>query len=132
MKLKSILIAIVALTGLAGCGLFREPAVTPPPTSVVQITADQAAQAMDEDRFWSTYGHSALAIQGVVAALDPQPDDLSLTLATSRQTQVVCDLGRQTTTSKAGDSVTLHIADPETDVARQDGAVFVKNCRVTP
>src|SRR6185369_16459949 len=89
------LMALILLASLAGCGLFRETPVTPQPTSVAHITADQAAQAMDEDRFWSTYGRSALAIQGTVAALDQQPNDLLLTLAASGPTQVVCDLGRQ-------------------------------------
>jgi len=131
IRLKLALIVILALA-LPGCGVFREAPVTPPPTSVVQITADQAAQAMDEDRFWSTYGHSALAIQGTLAALDQQPNDLTVTLATTRQTQVVCDLGRQSTSLKAGQGVTVQVSDPENDVERQDGAVFIKNCHITP
>jgi len=131
IRLKFALIIILALA-LAGCGVLREAPVTPPPTSVVQITADQAAQAMDEDRFWSTYGHSALAIQGTLAALDQQPNDLTVTLATTRQTQVVCDLGRQSTALKAGQAVTVQVSDPENDVERQDGAVFIKNCHVAP
>ena len=122
--------AMLLLICLPACGLLREPLATPQPTSVVQITADQAAQAMDEDRFWAAYGHTVLLIQGTVAAVDPQPDHFILTLGTNRDTVVLCDLGAKTPAIKAGDTITVRSTDPEKDVARQPGSVLIHNCAI--
>src|SRR5258708_25899139 len=86
--------ALVLLICLPACGLLREPLATPRPTSVVQVSADQVAQAMDDDRFYATYGQTTLLIQGTVAAIDPQPGHFILTLATSASTQALCGLGK--------------------------------------
>src|SRR6202521_1560732 len=122
--------ALVLLICLAGCGLLREPLATPRPTSVVQVTADQVAQAMDGDRFYATYGQTTLLIQGTVAGIDPQPSHFILILATSGSTQVLCDLGSKAAAIKAGDTVTVQSADPEKDIARQDAGVLIRNCAV--
>jgi hypothetical protein len=122
--------ALVLLICLPACGLLREPLATPRPTSVVQVTADQVAQAMDGDHFYATYGQTTLLIQGTVAAIDPQPGHFILTLATSGSTQVLCDLGNKAPTVKTGDSVTVRSADPEKDIARQDAGVLIRNCTV--
>lgn len=131
MRLKNALIAcatLALLSLLAGCGLFRETPPTPQPTTVVQITADQAAQAMQDDNFYATYGRHTLLIQGTVAAVDQQPNHLIVTLTTRLQTSVQCDLGSQTAPLKPGAALTLRVTDPENDVLRQDGALFIKNC----
>ena len=134
MKLKPLVLAqlgaILFAFCLSACGLLREPLATPQPTSVVQVSADQVAQAMDDDRFYATYGKTTLLIQGTVAAIDPQPQHFVLTLATSGSTQVLCDLGNQSAPIKAGDSVTVRSADPENDVARQDSGVLIHNCTI--
>ncbi len=113
---------------LAGCSLFREPLPTPRPTTVAQVTADEVAQAMDQDRFYSTYGQSPLLVRGSVAALDPQPAHFTVVLATRGPTQVLCDLGNQSPPLKVGDLITVRSADPEHDVERQPGAALIKNC----
>ena len=123
------LAGLAVLAGiLAGCSVFRQATPTPQPTTVVQITADQAAQAMQGDNFYATYGRNTLLIQGTVAVVDQQPHHLIVTLATGWQTQVLCDLGSQTAAIKPGDTLTLRVPDPENDVLRQDGALFIKNC----
>jgi len=120
--------ALVLLIGLAGCGLLREPLATPRPTSVVQVSADQVAQAMTDDRFYATYGQTTLLIQGTVAAIDRQPGHFIVALTTSGPTQVFCDLGNKTAAVKAGDSITVRSAAPEHDVARQAADVLIHNC----
>src|SRR5579859_3286220 len=67
---------------LAGCSVFRQALPTPRPTTVAQVTAVQVAQAMNNDEFYSTYGHTTLLVQGTVTAVDPQPAHFTLTLAT--------------------------------------------------
>lgn len=134
MRPKIALLAcakLALLLALSSCGVFRETPPTPQPTNVVQISADQAAQAMQDDHFYTTYGHSTLLIQGIVAAVDQQPNHLIVTLATSRPTQVQCDLGSLAAALKPGDALTLRVTDPENDVLRQDGALFIKNCVMT-
>jgi hypothetical protein len=120
----------VLLICLPACGLLREPLATPRPTSVVQVSADQVAQAMDDDRFYATYGQTTLLIQGTVAGIDPQPGHFILILATSGSTLVLCDLGNKAAAIKTGDSVTVRSADPEKDIARQDAGVLIRNCTV--
>jgi len=129
--LRLALLAVLAAL-LAGCSVFRQALPTPRPTTVAQVTADQVAQAMDNDEFYSTYGHTTLLVQGTVTAVDPQPAHFTLTLATGVRTKVLCDLGQQTPAIKVGDAVTIRSADPENDVARQDAAVFIKNCTLAP
>ena len=113
---------------LSACGLLRESLATPRPTTVAQVTAEQVAQAMDEDRFYATYGQTTLLIQGTVAAVDQQPDDFVVTLATSVRTKVLCDLGNNAPGVKVGEAITVRSANPEKDVARQDAAVLIHNC----
>ena len=128
-RLTLSLVALALLLGaLAACSVFRQALPTPVPTTVAQVTADQVAQAMDDDEFYSTYGHTTLLIQGTVAALDPQPSHFTLTLDTGVRTKVLCDLGQQTPPIKVGDTVTVRSANPENDVQRQEAAVFIKNC----
>jgi hypothetical protein len=122
--------AALVLIGLSACGLLREPLATPRPTSVVQVSADQVAQAMDNDQFYATYGQTTLLIEGTVAAIAPQPEHFILTLATSGSTSVMCDLGNKAAAIKVGDRVTVRSADPEKDVARQDAGVLIRNCTV--
>ncbi len=126
---RALLAALILLLGpLAACGLFREPLPTPRPTTVAQVTADDVAQAMDEDRFYSTYGQTTLMVRGTVAALDPQPGHFTVTLATGVRTKVLCDLGGQSPPIHVGDVITVRSADPEHDVQRRDAAVLIQNC----
>jgi hypothetical protein len=128
-RFAAALAALAVLLGaLAACSIFREASPTPRPTTVASVTANQVAQAMDNDEFYSTYGHTTLLIQGTVAALDPQPGHFTVTLDTGVRTKVLCDLGQQTAPVKVGDSITVRSADPENDVQRQNASVFIKNC----
>lgn len=121
-----LLLSLVA--SLSACGLLREPLPTPVPTTVVRVTADQVAQAMEADEFWTTYGHGALLIQGTVASVNQQPNHFILELATSVPTTVLCDLGKQAASAKVGDTITVESANPEQDVLRQPSAVMIQNC----
>lgn len=122
--------AILLLISLSACGLFREPLPTPRPTTVAQVTADQVAQAMDDDAFYATYGQTSLLIQGTVAAVDQQTNHFIVTLATGVRTKVQCDLGNKAPAVKVGDTITIRSANPEQDVARQDAAVLIHNCTI--
>jgi hypothetical protein len=121
-------LAILLLGNLAACGLLREPVATPRPTPVLSVTADQVAQAMSADEFYSTYGQSTLLIRGIVSSVDPQPDHLIVGLATSGSTAVLCDLGNHPPSVNTGDTITVRSANPEQDVSREQSAVMIHNC----
>jgi hypothetical protein len=122
-------LALAALgLGLAACGVFREPLATPAPTAVVQISADEAAQAMADDHFWASYSHSTLLIQGTVAAIDSQPQHFILSLATSGSGDVQCDLGSPAQPPTLGDRITVRSANPQNDVVRQGDGLLIRNC----
>ena len=130
------LVALAALAsllfaGLSACGLLREPLPTARPTPVVPVTADQVAQAMDADAFYSTYGQTTLLVRGTVSFIDQQPDHLILQFATSGSTAVLCDLGKTSSSVKVGDVVTVRSTNPGQDVARETAAVMIKNCTLS-
>ena len=114
-----------------GCSALRETPPTPAlemalPT--VQVTADQIAQAMDQDAFFSTYAFNALIIRGVVSSIDGQSGALIIALKTSGASRVLCDLGNQNTAVHVGDSITVEAAFPNQDVIRQGADVLIRNC----
>jgi hypothetical protein len=130
VRLTSYVAGAILLICLSACGLFREPLATPRPTTVAQVTADQVAQAMDDDTFYATYGQTSLLIQGRVAAVDQQANHFIVTLATGVRTKVQCDLGNKAPAVRVGDTITIRSANPEQDVSRLDAAVLIHNCTI--
>jgi hypothetical protein len=119
---------------LAGCGVFLASRPTPasvPTWPPMQVTADQVAQAMQEDHFYEDYGQSSLFIHGTVSAVSAQNNDAIVELASSIPTKVRCDLGHQAPAVHVGDPITVQAADPETDAIREPSAVLIKNCRLS-
>ncbi len=132
-----LVILVGLLVILSGCGLLREPRPTvqsiptPNPTfPVVRVTADQAARAMEQDRFFSDYGQTTLLIQGTVFSVKRQDTDLIIGLDTSVPTKVMCDLGAYLGIVRVGANVTIQSAYPQQDASRQPSAVMIKNCTI--
>ena len=125
-----ILIGWLLVASLAACGLLRQPLATAQPTTVVTVTADQVASAMEADNFYSAYGQTTLLIEGTVASVNVQPGDLIVELATSLPTTVLCDLGSPSAAVKVGDVLTVASANPAQDVQRQPSAVMIRHCDI--
>ncbi len=132
-----IAIVLLLLAILAACQYLREPNPAAPPVAspnpafpVVHLTADEAAQAMEQDRFFSTYGQSTLLIQGTVSATRRQDADLFVTLGTTVPTKVICDLPNYLGIVRVGDTVTVQAAYPQRDASRQGSTVMIKNCAI--
>lgn len=117
-------ITLLALA-FAGCGALREQNPTPTAT-VVHVSANQIAQAMAEDRFFSDYGHSTLLVDGTVLSVTRQDDDLIIELGTSAPNRVLCDIGNQVTSVSPGDTITVQA--PSNDARRQGSAVLLRSC----
>lgn len=120
-----LLLLLVALPACSLSGVLRRS--TPTPVEV-QVTADQIAQAMQEDEFFSDYRGDMLLVTGKVNAVNQKDRDTRLELETSLPTKVVCELGTQTITAKPGDSVTVQAQAAEAE--RAPSAVLLKNCRM--
>ena len=122
---------------LSACSWLREPAPTPLPADrpnpdfpVVHVTADQVAQAMEQDRFYSDYGFTTLLIEGPVASVRRQGTDLIVRLDTAFETKVVCNLGGYVGIVRAGTTITVRSVYPQRDVSRQPLAVMIENCTI--
>ena len=128
------ILGIFVVVGLlmAGCSslqkMAREATPTPLPTLVSQVSADQVAQAMQEDRFFSAYGHSQLMIRGKVASISQQGGHAIVEFQTAETTRVQCDLGTHSYNVHPGDQITLEEPDPRSNASREPGIVFLKNC----
>src|SRR5437879_10746848 len=96
MRPARVGVILLGVIYLAACSALREPRRIPPPTAtpaIVPVTADEIAQAMQEDRFFSDYGQNTLLVRGVLASLYWQNNVHVAALSTSIQTTVLCDLG---------------------------------------
>ncbi|MGB8646207.1 MAG: hypothetical protein WCF84_13295 [Anaerolineae bacterium] len=125
------------LASLSGCAWLREPLPTAPPVAspnptfpVVQVTADQIARAMEEDRFFAEYGQTTLRIQGTVFSVKRQDADLVVGLDTTVTTKVMCDLGNYFGIVRVGATITIQSAYPQQDASRQASAVMFRNCTI--
>ena len=122
---------LVCVMSLAACNVLREPRRTPLPSptpAVVQVTADEIAQAMQEDHFFSDYGQNTLLVRGVLASLYWQDNIHIAALSTSIQTSVLCDLGTASPMVHPGNTIT--VTAPAADAQRASFAVMLRNCRV--
>ena len=109
---------------LAGCNLsaLRNPTPTPLPTSVVQVTADEIARAMQEDNFYGEFSPNMLQVKGTVLSVTGS----EIELQTSVPTRVLCDLATAANGIQPGDSITVQAL--AADAQRAPSAVVLKNC----
>ncbi|MCL4561394.1 MAG: hypothetical protein M1281_12350 [Chloroflexi bacterium] len=120
--------------GVTACGslrqIFREATPTPQPTTVEQVSADQIAQAMQADSFYSEYGSVDLLIQGVVSSISQKENGVIVEFKTSVPLKVQCDLGDQAVNFHPGDTITVRVANPRENVARETGEIIMQDCAI--
>jgi hypothetical protein len=133
MSLVPATLLSLALVGLVACA----PAVTQQPTPTAapaptlptrQVTADQVAQSMQDDQFFTDFGDSTLLVEGTLAAIEQLGGHTRLRLATSQAFDVVCDSGQQTPAVQVGQLITVKSANPRRDASRDAGSVLLANC----
>jgi hypothetical protein len=98
----------------------------------VRLTADQVAQAMQQDAFFSTYGQNSLLIQGTVVSINRNGSDLIVILDSTVPTKVECDLGNHESAVHVGETITILSENPGSDASRDAGMVLLRNCRIPP
>jgi hypothetical protein len=131
LKWTPFLISLLILTGLTACGLssvLRQGTPTPAPVRDVQVTADQAAQAMQQDEFFSTFRGQRLIVQGKVRSVIHTNSSTQIELDTNLPIKVLCDLGSQPTQAQPGDAITVQAQ--AADAERAPSAVVLKKCAV--
>jgi hypothetical protein len=129
------LVVLALLAGLAGCQAQQElprPIAPTPTQPTVHVTADEVAQAMQQDAFFSTYGQDSLLIQGTVVSINRNGSDLIVVLDSAVPTKVECDLGSRESTVQVGETITVLSENPGSDASRDAGMVLLRNCRIPP
>ena len=121
-------ILLLLAVALSGCAFFREASPTEAPTPTVSVSAEQVAQAMADDSFFSDYRNEALLVRGTVSSVETASGATLVTLSTGLATAVVCDLGERATTIRAGDSITVLVNS--SDVKRLPDEVLLSPCAV--
>lgn len=125
------ILMLILLAGMPACGLnqvLRQGTPTPILPVEAKVTADQIAQAMQDDEFYSDYRGNMLIMTGKIHAVNQNNKGTRLELETSLPTKVICDLGTQTVSSKPGDQITIQALAGEAE--RAPSAVLLKNCRI--
>jgi hypothetical protein len=131
MTPKKLLLLPLLLLLLASCSALREIPPTPDPTqievSLVRLTPDQIAQAMQADQFYANYNGMTLSVQATVAGVSQQNGDWMMELKSTTTIKVLCDLGKAATSIQIGDAVTVQAFTK--DVQRQGASIVLANCQ---
>lgn len=119
--------ATVALV-IAACTAPAATAPLPSPTStILRITADDAARAMAGDRFFSDYGQATLVISGRVGDVAVSGNNTRIALETSTSSVVICEAFGASAVM-AGDTIQVRVR--ATDAQRDDAGVLLRSCEV--
>ncbi len=119
---------ILLVAAVAGCSVLRQSSPTPTPLPPVTVTAEQVARAMQQDEFYSDYRGATLLVQGTVSTVEQRNGETLIWLGTTIPTKVVCDVGKASTSAKAGDTLTAKAQ--AADAQRSTDAVLLKPCEV--
>ena len=120
------LLMVVCVIGLAGCSALREQIPTATPKSGVQVTAEQVAQAMQEDHFYSDYDLDTLLVQGTISSVNQQGSKLLVELNTNSPMGVVCELDNASNNLHVGQDII--VSAQAKDAQRTTTYVLLKNC----
>ena len=127
---KLILLPLLLSLCLASCSALREIPPTPDATQIqstlIEMTPDQIAQAMQNDQFFADYNGMTLSIRGSVAGVSQKTSDWLIELKTSSATKVLCDVGKQAPAVHAGDAITVQAFTK--DAQRGDSSVILGSC----
>ena len=126
MKLKQLYIPAAVLIALFLCAVcyFLGMQHTEENLTFKNITANQAARAMQEDHFYADYKENTLFITGTVASVD----GADVTFDTGASFGAVCRLNSPNSNIEANQTVRL-ITEGGT-AERQPHGVLLKNCQL--
>jgi hypothetical protein len=125
---RRVLSATVAVA-IVACAAPAATAPSPSPTTtILRITADDAARAMAEDRFFSDYGQAILVISGQVGDVTASGNNNTrIALMTSTAAVVICETFGAPAV-QTGDTIQVRVR--ATDALRDDAGVLLRSCEV--
>lgn len=118
--------AAIVLGLMAACSTMRGTPIPTPTPATVQVTAQEIAQAMQDDSFFSTYGSDILQVRGTVQGVTQDGGGTVVTLSTGIVTVVCCHLDGAAPSLAAGENVTVESGEGQ----REDGAVGLLKCHI--
>ena len=118
--------AMTSLSLMAGCDTMRGTPIPTPTPATVQVTAQEIAQAMQDDSFFSDYGGDILQVRGTVQGVMQSSGGAVVTLGTSIPTVVRCHVDGNMPSLTAGTEITVESPEGQ----REDGAVGLLKCHV--
>jgi hypothetical protein len=127
MRLCCSAITLLLAATLSACIAFR-PAPATPPLAPVQLSPDQLALAMQEDRFFADYGQQTLLVRGTVASVSNEKNHHIVELRTGSPIRVLCDLGQAPLPEQPGDAITVRAPASEAVRRPQASAVMLTVC----
>jgi len=90
------------------------------------VSANQAAQAMKNDEFFTDYKENTLIVRGTVSSLNKQGRSTIVGLKTGSSYELLCNLNNGSSNFKAGDNITIEAIGG--NAVRQSSAVLLQNC----
>ena len=94
--------------------------------TIKTVTPTQAANAMKNDNFYSTFNENTLLIHGVISSVTNQNSDKIIGLTSDSSFKTLCDLGNISSSLQKGDTVTVLAGGATAE--RQPAAVMLKHC----
>lgn len=94
--------------------------------TIKRVSPEQLATAMQQDRFYSTYGENTLLVTGAITAVGKQDNNLVATFKTSASFKAQCDLGNNNQNLPTDQEVTL-VTEGST-ARRLPNAVLLMDC----
>lgn len=123
---KWLIVAAFSLGLITGCDALRATPAPTPTLTLVSISADQAAQAMENDEFFSDYRNDLLQVSGTVTAVTQLNGQTAVELETRIPRIVRCYLDAPSTAPQVGASVVVQSSEGQ----REDDAVGLLHCRL--
>lgn len=112
---------------LSACGVMRGTPIPTPTPATLTASADQIAQAMQDDEFFSTYGHAILHVTGFAKRVTQDNGKTVIELGTNIRTTVHCYVDDPTASApEARASITVE----STEGVREFNAVGLLHCKV--
>ena len=119
---------VLMAVSVVGCGAWS-PGSPSPATGTLQVTANQVAVAMQEDRFFADYGSAMLVVRGTVTSVNHQENTV-VELGTNVPTKVSCDVGNRSYPVYVGE--TVRVTARASDAQRAQSMVTLERCSVQP
>ena len=125
-KLLLVFVAVLVLTMIALIAAYMGDMYGLRNLAFKDVTTNQLASAMREDRFWYTYRENTLIFSGTIISLNQQPGRVVVGLRTTDSYGVSCELASGNGNLKIGR--TLKFEAETYQAERQPSGVLLHQC----